>query len=262
MTANTTAARVDGLVVTPLSTNCAAALARAEHACVGISPFNSYFSVGRIRQIAQWAYRRFARVDFFVPDGPSAYTLQALGYPPERAEWKARRQGQYTRNRINSALRDLGVRDGGSRILGWTELQGDAAFARLHAEGWVLYERDEDFQAACRETSAWVLSGRLPASRRPDENQVDCAVRYFLAELPVFLDTPAIVGADASVFCYHQPPPFLYRLYRSELTCQPAPGQGFVVVTPSAGCPRGSQGKPVPADHPLQADHLGRTPEP
>ncbi|MFE1310517.1 oleate hydratase [Streptomyces sp. NPDC058755] len=94
MTGNMTAAPVGGLVATPLSAACADVLAQAEHACIGVGPFNSYFSVGRIRQIAQWAYERFAQVDFFVPDGPSAYTLQALGYPPERAEWKARRQGQ------------------------------------------------------------------------------------------------------------------------------------------------------------------------
>ncbi|GAA3803387.1 tRNA-dependent cyclodipeptide synthase [Streptomyces chiangmaiensis] len=61
-----------GLVATLLSTTCAAVLARAEHACIGVSPFNSYFLAGRIRQIARWAYERFARVDFFVPDGPSA----------------------------------------------------------------------------------------------------------------------------------------------------------------------------------------------
>ncbi|WP_408646328.1 hypothetical protein [Streptomyces jeddahensis] len=29
-------------------------------------------------------------MDVFVPDGPSAYTLEALGYSPERAAWKAR----------------------------------------------------------------------------------------------------------------------------------------------------------------------------
>jgi cyclo(L-tyrosyl-L-tyrosyl) synthase len=251
VTANTTAAPAGGLVATPLSGLCADVLARAEHACVGVSPFNSYFSVGRIRQIAQWAYGRFARVDFFVPDGPSAYTLQALGYPPERAEWKARRQGQYTRNRIGSALRELGVHDGRSRILGWAELQGVTAFVRLHAEGRDLYERDELFRAVCRETSAWVLAGRLPQGRRPDERQVDCTVRYFLAELPLFLDTAAIVGAEASVFCYHQPPAFLYRLYERELARHPAADQGFVVLTESG--PRGGQsrGKLVAADPPF-----------
>ncbi|MGW5433396.1 tRNA-dependent cyclodipeptide synthase [Streptomyces sp. NPDC004059] len=231
MTASTTDVQAGGLVASPLSATCAEILSQADHACIGVSPFNSFFSVGRIRQLAEWAYGRFARVDFFIPDGPSAYTLQALGYPPQRAEWKARRQGQYTRNRISSALRDLAAGADDSRILGWAELQVDAAFVRLHAEVRALYEQDEGFRTACRETSSWVLADRLPDGRRPDEHQVDWAVRYFLAELPLFVDTPAIVGTEASVFCYHWPPPLLYRLYQRELACHPAPGQGFVVIT-------------------------------
>jgi cyclo(L-tyrosyl-L-tyrosyl) synthase len=77
-----------------------------------------------------------------------------------------------------------------------------------------------------------VLSGKLPEGSAPSEQQVECAVRYFLAELPLFVDTPAIVGAGSSVFCYHQPPDVLRRLYGRELSLRPAPGQGFAVVTP------------------------------
>jgi hypothetical protein len=93
VTASTTEVQAEGFVASPLSTTCAEILSQADHECIGVSPFNSYFAVGRIRQLAEWAYGRFARVDFFIPDGPSAYTLQALGYPPQRAEWKAERGG-------------------------------------------------------------------------------------------------------------------------------------------------------------------------
>lgn len=57
-----------------------------------------------------------------------------------------------------------------------------------------------------------MLAGELPAGQAPDEEQVEHAVRYFLAELPLFIDTPAIVGAGTSVFCYHKPPAVLRRL--------------------------------------------------
>jgi len=219
------------IVATPLSGTCAGVLARAEHACLGISPFNSYFSVKRIKQLAEWAYERFAYVDFFVPDAPSAYTLEALGYAAEKAAWKARRQGQYVRNKIRTALDALGVAPDAGRVWGWTELADNPAFARLHREGCRLYEDDGAFRAACREASGWVLSGRLPEGAVADERQVECAVRYFLAELPLFVDTPAIVGAEASVFCYHRPPDVLRRLYERELARHPAPGQGFAVVS-------------------------------
>jgi cyclo(L-tyrosyl-L-tyrosyl) synthase len=221
------------MTVEPLSEGCAAVVERGEHACFGISPFNSYFSTERIRDLAAWGLGRFERVDFFVPDAPSAFTFEALGYAPEKAAWKARRQGQYTRNRIATALGSLDVAEDGARVLGWAELEGNAAFGRLHEDGLWRYAEDAQFRDACREASGWVLAGKLPAGQRPDAEQVEQAVRYFLAELPLFLDTPSIVDAGISVFCYHQPPDVLRRLYAGELGRRPAAGQGFAVVTPA-----------------------------
>jgi cyclo(L-tyrosyl-L-tyrosyl) synthase len=221
------------MTVEPLSEGCAAVVERGEHACFGISPFNSYFSTERIRVLAAWGLARFERVDFFVPDAPSAFTFEALGYAPEKAAWKARRQGQYTRNRIATALGSLGVAEDGARVLGWAELESNAAFGRLHEDGLRRYAEDAQFRDACREASGWVLAGKLPAGQRPDAEQVERAVRYFLAELPLFLDTPSIVDAGISVFCYHQPPDVLRRLYAGELGRRPAAGQGFAVVTPA-----------------------------
>lgn len=221
------------MAVTPLSGRCAEAVERAEHACFGISPFNSYFSTARIRELAAWGLDRFERVDFFVPDAQSAFTFEALGYAPEKAAWKARRQGQYTRNKIVTALGSLGVADADRRVLGWAELENNAAFGRLHESGLRRYSEDADFRGACREATGWVLSGKLPAGQAPDEGQVEQAVRYFLAELPLFIDTPAIVGTGTSVFCYHEPPAVLRRLYGGELSWRPTAGQGFAVVVPA-----------------------------
>ncbi|WP_249938714.1 tRNA-dependent cyclodipeptide synthase [Streptomyces mirabilis] len=221
------------MTVEPLSAACAAVVERGEHACFGISPFNSYFSTDRIRDLAAWGLARFERVDFFVPDAPSAFTFEALGYTPEKAAWKARRQGQYTRNKIAAALGSLGVTQRGARVLGWAELEGNAAFGRLHEHGLRRYTEDVEFRDACREASGWVLAGKLPAGQRPDAEQVERAVRYLLAELPLFLDTPSIVDAGISLFCYHQPPDVLRRLYSGELSWRPAAGQGFAVITPA-----------------------------
>lgn len=225
------------MAVTPLSSRCAEAVERAEHACFGISPFNSYFSTARIRELAAWGLERFERMDFFVPDTPSAFTFEALGYAPEKAAWKARRQGQYTRNKIVTALGSLGVAGAEKRVLGWAELESNAAFNELHASGLQRYDEEPDFREACREATGWVLAGKLPAGQTPDEEQVERAVRYFLAELPLFIDTPSIVAAGASVFCYHQPPDVLRRLYGGELSWRPATGQGFAVVAPAGLSP-------------------------
>jgi len=235
------------MTVTPLSDSCAVALARGEHACFGISPFNSYFSAERVRQLAAWGLGHFERVHFFVPDVPSAFTLEALGYPPDRAAWKARRQGQYTRNRIGTALRWLGVTVPDDHVLGWGELEGIPAFADLYTSAGRHYAESAGFRDACRESTGWVLAGKLPAGQRPSVAQVDLAVRYFLAELSLFLDTPSIVGARSSLFCYHQPPETLRRLYGRELALRPAAGQGFGIVTPVEPAVTATAGSPPPS---------------
>lgn len=234
---------ISSFQVRPLCGRCRAPLASRANACFGISPFNSYFTTERLTDLARWGLREFAGVHFFVPDAPAAYTLEALGYSPDRAVHKARRQGQYLRNKIRRALIDLGLRDPDRLVLGWSELEGNWRYLRLHAQAQRLFERDPGFRAACLDASRWVLDKRLPPGSSPTPEQLHGAARYFLAELPLFADTADIVGTASSVFCYHQCIPFLHRFYRGELAWKPAVGQGFAVLTP--------QGAP---DRPLRPD--------
>lgn len=224
----------------PLTTRCARPLHRAEHACLGISPFNSYFSTERITALLAWADQRFDTLHLFIPDRAAAHTLEALGYPPERARHKARRQARYLRNKIDRALEQAGLDTGAGIILDAAALDGRPQYAALLEECHARYASDTDFRDACLDASRWVLHSR--AGTHPTPAQQHAAVPYFLAELPLFLDTPSIVGADSSVFCYHNPPEFLRALYSHELSCTPHPHQGFAtVVTPAtAGQPAGT----------------------
>ncbi|SFQ54351.1 cyclo(L-tyrosyl-L-tyrosyl) synthase [Amycolatopsis arida] len=219
--------------VRPLSIHCRQPLTHRTHVCFGISPFNSYFTTERITDLARWGLDEFGAMHFFVPDVPAAYTLEALGYPPERAAHKARRQGQYLRNKIARALSQLGVHHPDRLILGWSELDANRRYRRLLGEAQRLFDREPDFQAACLTASRWVLDKRLAAGAAPTDDQLRAAVRYFLAELPLFADTRSIVGTPSSVFCYHQCIPFLHQFYRGELPWRPIAGQGFAVLTPT-----------------------------
>ncbi|UQA92115.1 tRNA-dependent cyclodipeptide synthase [Streptomyces halobius] len=214
----------------PLTENCCAAQRKASHACIGVSPFNSYFTTKRLVALADWALSRFDSCHFFVPDTVAAYTLEALGYPPDRARHKAQRQGQYVHNKITTALRTLSVDDPTRLILGMARLDGNPRYRELldHAHG--LFADDPIFQQACLDAAHWVLDRKLPPDTPPSQEQLHLAVRYFLAELPLFVDSGRIAQSGPSVFVYHHPVDFLERLYRNELPWSPVPGQGFLVV--------------------------------
>ncbi|AHI00829.1 cyclo(L-leucyl-L-leucyl) synthase [Kutzneria viridogrisea] len=198
--------------------------------CLGVSPFNSYFTAERLLELVTWANRCFREFHVFLPDEPAAHTLEALGYPIERARHKARRQANYMRNKICRALSDAGVDDPLSRVLDSEALRGNEAYQSLHGTAEFLFHDDDQFRAACLEATNWVLDRKLPDGARPTPDQLLCAVRYFLAELPLFAGTTLIVDRPSSAFVYHQRVWFLERFYRGELTMRPEPGQGFLVV--------------------------------
>lgn len=212
----------------PLTRHCVEPWARGDHACLGISPFNSYFSTERITALVRWARARFSGVHLFIPDRAAAYTLEALGYSPEKAAHKAHRQARYLRNKIERALESLGI-VGGDLVLDAQAVEGNERYISLREQAYAQFETDPSFRDACLDASRWVVSTQA-LDGPPSEDQLHSAVRYFLAELPLFQDTPGIVGADSSVFCYHQPPAFLYSLYRRELACWLHPRQGFATL--------------------------------
>ncbi|WP_189533982.1 tRNA-dependent cyclodipeptide synthase [Streptomyces roseolilacinus] len=223
--------------IEPLTERCRGLLPTAVHVCVGVSPFNSYFNGPRLLRLAEWALRRFPHVHFFVPDTAAAYTLEALGYAPSRARHKAQRQGRYVHNKICTALRELGVREPESLVLGMDRLHDTPRYTRLLDEAHLRFRRDEDFRAACLDASHWVLDQKLPPGTAPTEEQLRGAVRYFLAELPLFADAGGIAGHRPSFFVYHHRVAFLERFFRHELGWRPVDGQGFLVVrdrTPDA----------------------------
>ncbi|MEO5971519.1 MAG: tRNA-dependent cyclodipeptide synthase [Bdellovibrionia bacterium] len=218
----------------PITENCQRILNSKLHVCFGISPFNSYFSDQKIEELALWGKGEFKATHFFVPDVPSAYTLEALGYPPEKAAWKARRQAQYLRNKIHKVLSNIGysIINAEEMFLDWEKLSKNNHYLFLFQEVTKHFELNSDFRKACLEASKWVLEKRTPDTECLTPETLESAARYLLAEIPLFLDTAGIVGVKSSVFCYHQCIPFLENLFRNRFPLKVAPNQGFVVIEP------------------------------
>lgn len=220
------------MILQPITDDCDQILQQKHHVCFGISPFNSYFSQARIEQLARWGQQEFQSMHFFVPDIPSIYTLEALGYEPEKAAWKARRQNQYLQNKIQKALLNIGFESEASAtmIVNWAYLSRNESFQKLSADVITLFETSTSFKESCIEASSWVLEGRLPPGAAITHEQTLHAVKYLLSEIPLFLDSAGILGADSSVFCYHQCIPFIENLIRGVFDCKRNKTQGFVVI--------------------------------
>ncbi|GGK20275.1 cyclo(L-leucyl-L-leucyl) synthase [Pilimelia terevasa] len=214
----------------PLSGECATVLRHNEHVCIGVSPFNSYFSPERLASLAKWAYGTFASFHFFVPDEITSYTFEALGYPASRARQKAHRQARYTHNKIHAALAALSVPNPGDHVLGMAQLNANPRYVELYDRVNELFVESEAFRDACLDATRWVLDGKLADGCPATPEQLNLGVRYFLAELPLFAGSGYVVGARHSLFAYHQRVRFLERFFNRELEWAPRSGQGFLVV--------------------------------
>ena len=222
--------------ITPLSQQCERVLTKQEHALIGISPFNSYFSEQRINYIYRWAKKNFAHVHLYVPDEPTFFTLKALGYDDSKAKKKARRQCNYLRNKIFRALSTEGLSEAEARklLIEHQVLNDNLNYQKCLSECHQRFEQDGEFRQGCLESSKWVLSNQLEDGVEPSEEMQLIAVNYFLAELPLFLWGSDILKMDSTVFCYQQCPEFLRKLFSDRSIEMLDERHGFAVIQPQS----------------------------
>ena len=217
----------------PVTPGCVDILAARDHAVIGISPFNSYFSEEKIAALIAWAKANFNAFHIYVPDGPSRFTLEAIGYKEARARKKARRQARWLFNKIRRGLAaaecDPDAFD--DLVLCSASLDENHVYRQLLRDVDTFCSDDPGFHQGCKASSQWVLSGHVA---HPDEitpHMLEHAVLYFKAELPLFMNSPRLVDVRSSVFVYHQCPGFLETLLHDKRGEIISADQGFVVVT-------------------------------
>ncbi len=220
-----------GFTVRALTEQGRLLLQRREHALVGLSPFNGYYKPRQIRRLLTWCHQVFARVDVFAPGYEAAHTLTSAGLEPREAVHRARRATSQLRNAALGALRGCGVADAEDRVHTWTMLANRPAYARLHDQVRRDYHHDPVIRTACRETARAALRTHSPHD--PSERQIDGAVSYPLAEIPLLLDSPAIFRVDSSVFVYHREmTSFTPLILGRSASVRPNERQGYAMLIP------------------------------
>lgn len=112
----------EGFLVRPFTQQCQIIHTEGDHAVIGVSPGNSYFSRQRLRDLGLWGLTNFDRVDFVYTDVHVAESYEALGDSAIEARRKAVKKhprrprqdhhhGERTRSGRGPAVRssDVGV---------------------------------------------------------------------------------------------------------------------------------------------------------
>ncbi|MFE9244806.1 tRNA-dependent cyclodipeptide synthase [Nocardiopsis sp. NPDC006938] len=210
----------------PFTRTCELLVERGDHALIGISAGNGYFSQRRLAQIIDWIGHRFASVDLLYADLHLDTMYRACGDDAAQAARRASRALRDVRRRVRRAMEaasDVPARVRALALSETVDLPGyRTALARIDRE----LAEDPTVLRACEEHVRTIVGdGPGPAGAR-----FAAGMAYLRAELPFLLSTPEVLSVPTSVCCYHELLPLLVEL-EGDTSCI-RPGQGHLVLRP------------------------------
>jgi cyclo(L-tyrosyl-L-tyrosyl) synthase len=215
----------------PLDIRSAGIFTSGDHAIIGLSPGNGYFTARRITELAGWAKSHFASMTFVALGEPFMGNLMAEGYSIEQAEISSARRERSLLNRARRALQAHEVSGTTSGVANWSDLCAIPSYRDSLALVKETFRTSVEFASAITQLTTEYLSTKQMVGDMPMTQRVEMATGYYLAELPLWLDAPRIFGQPTSSFCYQSASRFIERLWSGEFPISPAKTQGYLSIT-------------------------------
>lgn len=209
----------------PFTPACGRLVERGEHALIGISAGNGYFSQHRIAQLLEWTGRRFGAVDLLYADLHIDTMHRAAGAEQAQASRRACRSLRDVRRRIRRAMEAVRV-PARVRCLALSETVDTPGYRSADERVERAMREHPAVERACEDHVRRIIAPEPD----PDGARFRAGLSYLRAELPFLLNTPEVLSVDTSVCCYHDLLPVLVGL-RRETSCL-HPGQGHLVLKP------------------------------
>lgn len=209
----------------PFTPACERLVELGDHALIGISAGNGYFSQHRIAQILEWTGRRFAAVDLLYADLHIDTMHRAAGAEEAQATRRACRSLRDVRRRIRRAMETVRV-PARVRCLALSETVHTPGYLSVRERIEQALAQDPTVRGACEEHVRRVLG---PVAD-PEGARFRAGLAYLCAELPFLLNTPQVLAVDTSVCCYHDLLPVLVELHENASHLHP--DQGHLVLRP------------------------------
>lgn len=226
-------APAETLRLQPYTDHCRVIADEGAHVVIGVSPGNSYFTAQRLRELTRWGLDHFDQVDLVYTDLHVSDMYEALGYGVDEARRKAVKNLRGVRAKVGAAAAEADPTGVRVRARGMSEFGDVPAYRELHRTVLDAVAADPVVRATCDALTGIFLAGKLAPGQRTDERQREVCRAYICAEVPLFLDTPAILGVPSSLNCYHQALPLADLLYGRGSGLRASRNQGHGILTPT-----------------------------
>ncbi len=228
-------APAETLRLQPYTDHCRVIADEGAHVVIGVSPGNSYFTAQRLRELTRWGLDHFDQVDLVYTDLHVADMYEALGYAADEARRKAVKNLRGVRAKVGAAVAEADPTGVRVRARGMSEFQALPAYQELHRQVVAAVDEDPVVRETCDALTGIFLAGKLAPGQEPSSLQKEVCRAYISAEVPLFLDTPAILGVPSSLNCYHQALPLADLLYARGTGLRASRNQGHGILTPVEG---------------------------
>ncbi|MFD0690674.1 tRNA-dependent cyclodipeptide synthase [Actinomadura fibrosa] len=220
--------------VEPLTPNAERLLERGEHALLGVSPGNSYFTVPRLTALLGWARSSFDAVDVMYVDLHLDSMYVCSGTTPQKAGARATRAVRDTRRRIRRAVEATGGTASELRVDPLSRYVERPGYRAVLGHVDEVVRTNDRLRRSCEEHVESVIAeradGDAPEAR---EAMLRAGLAYLRTEMPFLVNTPEVLDVPTSLNCYHSVMPVLRGIQANPALCYET--QGHVIVRPSAG---------------------------
>ncbi|WP_418956679.1 tRNA-dependent cyclodipeptide synthase [Streptomyces tritici] len=225
-------APAETLTLQPYTDHCRVIFDEGAHVVIGVSPGNSYFTSQRLHELTHWGLDHFDQVDLVYTDLHVADMYEALGYGADEARRKAVKNLRGVRAKVRAAVQEADPTGVRVRARGMSEFGDIPAYRELHGQVLDAVRTDPVVRETCDALAGIFLAGKLMRGQEISVRQREVCRAYICAEVPLFLDTPAILGVPSSLNCYHQALPLAELLYGRGPGLRASRNQGHGILTP------------------------------
>lgn len=217
--------------VVPLSKNCGEIYKNRTHILLGISPFNSKFSQDYIHQLIDWSSENFENVSILLAGDEAKNLLEAIGTPTTKAKRKVRkevrRHFRFSEEALKKNNKDINIHT-------FSDFKDNLIYNDVYQTAKYYFENDRNFRDSCIAMSHDALYSRANSSNMENIEITDTmllhAVKYVLAELPLFLSGASILGYKESVLAYHRPWELGEQIKNSDFPIKMSNNQGYIIL--------------------------------
>lgn len=193
-----------------------------EHALIGISPSNSYYSLENIDKIASWILEQnFKDFHFFLADQMSIFNFLALGYPENKAKQENKKKDNQLFNKIEKVFQKYNISK--NHLLTFSSLLQNTFYQKNYEQ----YKKEAIEDVTFNEITHQLFEQLFFTQNKSINSKY--LFEYLYCEIPLLLNTPQILQKKSSICIYHQENIIFTYLYKSAK--KQVNSQGFGLLT-------------------------------